>query len=149
MALQHLVLTTKTLVSSVSPVSDYLLLVIHNNLTPQVNLLESAIEVRVCGDQPFLSIFPGLCADGDVRLIGGNSALEGRVEMCYNEEWGTICDLGFGRPEAAVVCNQFGYSGDLDSKLLCCCSMHVTVVLLMLLFYILVAINLPVVIVAK
>ena len=35
---------------------------------------------------------------------------EGRVEMCYNEDYGTICDLGFGRLEAAVVCSQLGFS---------------------------------------
>ena len=50
------------------------------------------------------------CEDGDVRLIGGNTKFEGRVEMCYKEDFGTICDLGFGRLEAGVVCSQLGFS---------------------------------------
>lgn len=45
---------------------------------------------------------------------------EGRVEMCYNEDWGTICDNGFGRPEAAVVCSQLGLSRLRKMRLLPC-----------------------------
>jgi hypothetical protein len=30
--------------------------------------------------------------------------------MCYEEDFGTICDLGFGRLEAGVICSQLGYS---------------------------------------
>ena len=51
-----------------------------------------------------------ICSDGNVRLVGGQTPLIGRVEVCYNEQYGTICDAGFGRPEASVVCGQLGYS---------------------------------------
>ncbi|XP_069114156.1 macrophage scavenger receptor types I and II-like isoform X3 [Argopecten irradians] len=47
----------------------------------------------------------------DIRLVGGSSNKEGRVEILYNGNWGTICDDGFGTPDATVVCNQLGYSG--------------------------------------
>lgn len=57
-----------------------------------------------------LPIIIGICENGDVRLVGGATGLEGRVEMCYNEEYGTICDIGFGRLEAGVVCSQLGFS---------------------------------------
>ncbi len=30
--------------------------------------------------------------------------------MCINEEWGSICDDGWGLNEAHVVCSQFGYT---------------------------------------
>ena len=51
-----------------------------------------------------------MCTDGQVRLAGGQSVLMGRVEVCIGEQYGTICDLGFDRPEASVVCGQLGYS---------------------------------------
>lgn len=35
------------------------------------------------------------------------------MELCYNNQWGTVCDDAFGRPDSAVVCRQlgFGYAG--------------------------------------
>ena len=51
-----------------------------------------------------------LCTDGDVRLVNGSNPLEGRVEICYNRAWGTICNNDrFSTPDATVVCRQLGY----------------------------------------
>ena len=50
------------------------------------------------------------CADGDIRLIGGNNFYEGRVEVCANNNWGTICDDDWDTPDAIVTCRQLGYS---------------------------------------
>ena len=50
------------------------------------------------------------CATGDIRLIGGSQPYEGRVEVCRNNVWGTVCDDGFGADDATVVCRQAGYS---------------------------------------
>ena len=50
------------------------------------------------------------CTDGDIRLTGSASPFEGRVELCYNGLWGTVCSNGWGRLDAAVTCRQLGYS---------------------------------------
>ena len=45
----------------------------------------------------------------NIRLTGTNDSREGRVEVFYNNQWGTICDDHFGRKEARVVCRSLGY----------------------------------------
>jgi deleted-in-malignant-brain-tumors protein 1 len=48
------------------------------------------------------------CRDGSVRIVdsNGRQSLEGRVEFCHDDEWGTVCDDMWGANDAKVVCSQ-------------------------------------------
>ena len=56
----------------------------------------------------------GGCNTGEARLASSTSnsnSSEGRLELCINNAWGTVCEDRFGNEDAAVACSQIsGYS---------------------------------------
>ena len=52
----------------------------------------------------------GNCSEGNLRLMDG-SDLVGRLEICMNNAWGTICDTWFWSSELEVACTQLGGLG--------------------------------------
>jgi len=65
-----------------------------------------------------------LCENGDIRLANGNTAFEGRVEICWNETWGTVCDGFWSGFDAIVACRQLGYSSSGMHENLYDCVQH-------------------------
>ena len=62
-----------------------------------------------------------------IRLMNGNSS-EGRVEIYYNSEWGTICDRDWDMDDANVACHSLGFPGAAAAPTGVC---DITVIILM------------------
>ena len=64
-------------------------------------------------------VFLGPCSDGDIRLSGGQNYTEGRVEICFNNQWGTVCDDFWSNDDGNVVCRQLGLSPTGTHYIIC------------------------------
>ena len=60
-----------------------------------------------------------ICTEGDIRLEGGTDVNSGRVEICHNNAWGTVCGDSFDVSGAEVVCRQLGFPSKGREQMIC------------------------------
>ena len=78
----------------------------YNNISCACKYNYKTTKERICMNV----VYPG-CTSGDMRLAGSSSSsTQGRVELCHNNQWGTICDDGWDNSDAEVACKQLKYS---------------------------------------
>ena len=51
---------------------------------------------------------PDECQTGQLRFGDNSTGLAGRVEVCVDGRWSTVCDNGWDYRDAVVVCTQLG-----------------------------------------
>ena len=55
---------------------------------------------------------------GAVKLVRGNGAEEGTVQLCIAGVWGTVCDDYWGTNDAKVICRQLGLGGNGNTAII-------------------------------
>ena len=44
--------------------------------------------------------------------MNGPTLLEGRIEVCFNNTYGSVCHDSWNEPDAQVACRQLGFSSN-------------------------------------
>ena len=57
----------------------------------------------------YLTLCIATCNDGELKLVGGNTKYEGRLQICFDQRWTAIDAKGWTMLDTKVACKQLGY----------------------------------------
>ncbi|OWF49695.1 Deleted in malignant brain tumors 1 protein [Mizuhopecten yessoensis] len=102
--------STATLQNKFDDVSEVLEEVSTNvdSLNTSISALSDTID-NLADENRVTTTTPTPTQRGSVRLAEGPSVSEGRLEMYYNEQWGSVCGKHFTLNELIVSCRQMGF----------------------------------------
>ena len=68
------------------------------------------IQLRSCSHSNDVGVSCRPARYGELRILGGDNATAGRLEVFVNGQWGTVCQDFWSRNDAIVACRQLGFS---------------------------------------
>ncbi|XP_033928318.1 soluble scavenger receptor cysteine-rich domain-containing protein SSC5D-like isoform X2 [Melopsittacus undulatus] len=83
-------------------------------ILPSSGSLSSFLGSRMGAMLFLLAWLGGAAIRAPIRLVGGPNRCVGRLEVLWEQQWGSVCDDQWGMPDATVVCRQLG-CGDVLS----------------------------------
>lgn len=72
-----------------------------------IELITRKINLDLISELKLLFRIKTGCADGEIFLSNGSA---GRLEVCFNNTYGTVCDDYWDDLDAKVVCRQHGFN---------------------------------------
>ena len=89
----------------------------------ELRLISSSVPLDISPSLALIVIteddeIPDECQTGQLRLGDNATGLAGRVEVCVDGRWTTVCDNGWDYRDAVVVCTQLGLPSSSEHILL-------------------------------